>query len=151
MGRSIEAQCCLVTRSRHWLSLSHLQPDKRRSITPDTSGQSPRCKSLILHTQLLIPQLACINIDIPLHICDQSPREGQSRIKDCDHGQARWPADMFPARAVFRNQNRGVIGEFEGRTKLCGLTRYPEKIDRKQEAKWGIVNSFNCGIEGEYA
>ncbi|KAJ5649295.1 uncharacterized protein N7484_003018 [Penicillium longicatenatum] len=61
------------------------------------------------------------------------PRKGQPREKDCVHGQARWPAGLLTARARFLNQDRGVMCEVRVRRKLCGLMRFPEKIDWRRE------------------
>lgn len=90
------------------------------------------------HTKLLIPQLAGVNIDCPLHDCYSGPSKGQSREDDWNQGQAGWPADRdeIQPHAELLDQNRGGICEVEVRSKLCGFgCRYAEKIDRRLKAR----------------
>lgn len=102
------------------------------------------------HTQLVVPQLAGVNVDIPLHDrCDRALRKGQSRQKGT--AKAARPGGRlikFEAAQWSAAQNRRVIGVNWGAIEAL-RTRgdNAEKIDRRQGKNGrNFVKSCNCKV-----
>lgn len=120
---------------------------KKRSITQ--AKAFPNLYYSIEHTQLLIPQLARVNIDIPLHGCDQLPRKGHSTIEDRDYARPIGRLIKFQPAQVCLVKIDGAYAESWWYSKLCGLRATMRKrsiVDREGEI---FVKSFKFEREKE--